>query len=242
MHFLLRSLLIIALVPFTLTAAIETWTSLDGKKMEAEFLGLKGDYVAFKTPAGDRMLYPYAKLTKADRARVDAFLLETPAAPPNDENLSDTTKIASALSGKLVSMQGASFAPVSSEQLSATKVYAVYFSAIWCPPCRGFTPELVKGYSEIKSVHPEFELIFVSSDEDEKSMKRYMTEYGMPWTALRYGLTKRGHIFSAYKATGIPNLVFIDGDGKVLSKSYDDEGNYLGPRKVLKDIRRHFNM
>ena len=32
--------------------------------------------------------------------------------------------------------------------LSGKSAVAIYFSAHWCPPCRGFTPELAKMYSE----------------------------------------------------------------------------------------------
>jgi nucleoredoxin len=30
-------------------------------------------------------------------------------------------------------------------------VVGLYFSAHWCPPCRGFTPNLVAKYNELKA-------------------------------------------------------------------------------------------
>ena len=30
------------------------------------------------------------------------------------------------------------------------KVIGIYFSAHWCPPCRGFTPKLVEWYGKVK--------------------------------------------------------------------------------------------
>ena len=61
---------------------------------------------------------------------------------------------------------------------------AIYFSAHWCGPCRGFTPLLSKVYSEVKAAGKAFEIVFVSADRDEKSMASYFAE--MPWLALQW--------------------------------------------------------
>ena len=34
-------------------------------------------------------------------------------------------------------------------ELAGTKVVGLYFSAHWCPPCRGFTPKLAEAYKAI---------------------------------------------------------------------------------------------
>ena len=48
------------------------------------------------------------------------------------------------------------------------KVVGIYFSAHWCPPCRGFTPELAKTYQLLtETQQTNFEIVFVSSDGDE---------------------------------------------------------------------------
>jgi nucleoredoxin len=39
------------------------------------------------------------------------------------------------------------------------KHLALYFSAHWCPPCKGFTPKLDETYKAIKAARDEFELI-----------------------------------------------------------------------------------
>ena len=52
----------------------------------------------------------------------------------------------------------------------APKYTALYFSAHWCPPCRMFTPKLVEWYNNFKPKHPDFELVFVSSDRDQAAM------------------------------------------------------------------------
>ena len=47
------------------------------------------------------------------------------------------------------------------------KVVGIYFSAHWCPPCRGFTPVLKDVYNELKDQKKNFEVVFVSSDRDQ---------------------------------------------------------------------------
>jgi nucleoredoxin len=218
-------------------AELATWKNIDGASMEAEFLGRKGDYVTFRKADGAKYLYPYAKLSAADQARVDALL-----APPADTpDPAAPGKLVAALSGRLVHVKGSSLARSPDERLQGVRYLAVYYSAHWCPPCRAFTPDLVAAYRSLKAEHPEFELVFVSSDRNEKEMRGYMTEYDMPWLAVAFdrvdstrALARPGH------ENGIPNLVFLDADGKELSTSFSPGGDYLGPHKVLADIRKHF--
>ena len=46
------------------------------------------------------------------------------------------------------------------------KQIGLYFSAHWCPPCRGFTPKLVEWYNTNKAER-NLEIIFVSLDRDK---------------------------------------------------------------------------
>ncbi len=65
-------------------------------------------------------------------------------------------------------------------------VIGIYFSAHWCPPCRGFTPKLAKFYEDFKKTSngDKFEVIFASSDSDQAAFDEYYGE--MPWLALPY--------------------------------------------------------
>ena len=51
------------------------------------------------------------------------------------------------------------------------QVIAVYFSAHWCPPCRGFTPMLKEFWDDNKN--KGLVIIFVSSDRSEDDMLSY---------------------------------------------------------------------
>lgn len=61
-------------------------------------------------------------------------------------------------------------------------IVGLYFSAHWCPPCRGFTPKLVDFYNKFQNRN--LEIVFVSSDKDEEQFTEYFQE--MPWCALPF--------------------------------------------------------
>jgi hypothetical protein len=58
---------------------------------------------------------------------------------------------------------------------------------------------------------------------------------GMTWPAVRFDDIDRVKA-NQYCGEGIPDLVLVDADGKVLSDSFDGS-NYLGPQKVIDDIK-----
>lgn len=65
-------------------------------------------------------------------------------------------------------------------------VVGLYFSAHWCPPCRAFTPKLADWYKKLteRAIGDKFQIVFLSSDRDDKSYKEYFAE--MPWHAVPY--------------------------------------------------------
>jgi len=96
------------------------------------------------------------------------------------------------------------------------KVFGLYFSAHWCPPCRGFTPKLAEWYKKDLQAK-DFEVVFVSSDRDEASFKDYFAE--QPWLALDFDDRKRKEQLSnLFGVQGIPSFVVIDKDGSVITK------------------------
>ncbi|MHC4872956.1 MAG: thioredoxin-like domain-containing protein [Planctomycetota bacterium] len=116
------------------------------------------------------------------------------------------------------------------------KYVAYYFSAHWCPPCRAFTPKLAAFYSKYKKGN-NFEVVFVSSDKNEKSMYKYMKEAKMPWPAIKFNMVGKLGIRKQYAGNGIPCLVLVDNKGKVVSDSFVN-GNYVGPYKVMADLEK----
>ncbi len=113
------------------------------------------------------------------------------------------------------------------------KYTALYFSAHWCPPCRMFTPKLVKWYNDFKAKHPDFELVFVSSDRDQAAMEDYIKDDKMPWPAVKFDQAQ-SETFQKFGASGIPYLVLIDNEGKALTAQPDNE--WEAPQGVLAKI------
>lgn len=93
----------------------------------------------------------------------------------------------------------------------AKKPVLIYFSAHWCPPCRGFTPDLVKFYDKLEAKYPEgVAIVFVSSDKDEASFADYFGSMGKTWFALPFaerGLKEK--LSKAFDVGGIPTLVLL---------------------------------
>jgi nucleoredoxin len=139
-----------------------------------------------------------------------------------------------ALKQKLVIMKDQEVAAHEIEK--EPKYYVFYFSAHWCPPCRAFTPSLVEFYNEHPGKGKEFEIIFVSDDKDARAMVTYMKEMEMPWPAVGYAMGPRLWDVRKYRGRGIPCLVVVDHQGKVLSDSYRN-GQYVGPGVVLQELQ-----
>jgi len=214
----------------------EAYTShLKAKGLEVVFVSSDRDEAAFKEYAGEQpwLSLPYAArdlkaalskkykvsgipslvildpegntITKEGRGCItsDPEGKEFPWTPPSLEELLDQSFVAG--DGSEVKWADLKGKPV-----------GLYFSAHWCPPCRGFTPKLIDTYKKVKEAGKEFEVIFVSSDRDEGAFKEYFGE--MPWLALPY--SERGvkeKLSSHFGIEGIPSFVMIGEDGKVIS-------------------------
>jgi nucleoredoxin len=106
------------------------------------------------------------------------------------------------------------------------KYIGLYFSAHWCPPCRGFTPKLAEFYKD--GLKDKMEIVFLSSDRDENAFKEYFGE--MPWLALPYEKRKEKELLSdTFGVQGIPSFVVLSPDGAVLTT--DGRSKVMGDPK-----------
>jgi nucleoredoxin len=188
-------------------------------------------------------------LVPADRTDLHARVQAPPpegapapvaAAPPPPAPAAGATRRVPAmmqrmLGDKLVRLDGGRLRPMDPAAVADVRVFALYYSASWCGPCRQFTPQLVRAYRGLKEKHPHFEVVFISADRSAGDMRDYMKEDGMGFPAVDFD--KRDNKLMSFSGPGIPCLVLVDQNGKVLSDSYDGD-NYRGPSAVLEDARR----
>jgi nucleoredoxin len=121
--------------------------------------------------------------------------------------------LAELLGSKLLSGSGE---VVTTDALAGKPAVALYFSAHWCPPCRGFTPQLAQWYTQSLKAKG-LEVVFASSDRDEASFKEFFKE--MPWLAIPFEDRGRKEALSKrFKVGGIPTIIILDADGKVITK------------------------
>lgn len=100
----------------------------------------------------------------------------------------------------------------------AGKTLGIYFSAHWCPPCRGFTPVLRDFYSELKARDPNFEIVFVSQDHGQQEMTDYFRNDHGCYLALPYEKRNEASSLSAlFGVQGIPTFAVLGPDGQLLN-------------------------
>ena len=159
------------------------------------------------------------------------------APPPNPTPVASA--IAPLVKGELVTSRNGLLHPYLDAEFEKKKLIALYFSAHWCAPCRTFTPNLVAFYNKNAPAHPEFEVLFISTDKSAPAMGVYMRDQQMPWPALNFDKVAGNEALRKYAGPGIPCLVVVDDTGKVIFDTYAGQ-NYRGPDAVLSDLDQLF--
>ena len=114
------------------------------------------------------------------------------------------------------------------------KVVLIDFWATWCGPCVGEIPNMMKMYEKYNAAG--FEILGYSLDQDLDALHKFEEERKLPWKtasqklSLEYKTKKFVDLSQYYGVTGIPTMILVGKDGKVLST------NARGPEleKLLK--------
>ena len=94
------------------------------------------------------------------------------------------------------------------------------FWASWCGPCIGSFPFM----KELHATYKDRGLVFlgVSCDKDRNAWLKALEKHQLPWTAL-LSPARKGDACELYGITGIPAVILIAPDGKVVSTDLEGE-------------------
>jgi thiol-disulfide isomerase/thioredoxin len=112
-------------------------------------------------------------------------------------------------------IRGGDRAKVSTDSLSG-KVVGIYFSGLFCPPCRQQTQMMIPFYQQnILGKNVSFEVVFVSADRTQSDYDQYLKE--MPWLALDYNDPRRNTIMNMYQVSGVPRLMIFSPSARLIT-------------------------
>lgn len=220
-----RHLLCLLFVATLATASARTWTNQNGNTIEADFVALNGETLVLKGKGGKNQEIPLASLTD-----VDQNFAKERAAASNSTSTDPPSVFKGVIEGKLVAVDGKRVSKF--EMAAEPQYYAFYFSAGWCAPCKAFTPQLISFYNGNPGAKKTFEVIFLSRDKSGGEMEEYMKVGKMPWPAVRFRDARRIDEITKYEGNGIPCLVLVDRQGKVIADG-SVNGEYIGPASTL---------
>ncbi|MGZ3647936.1 MAG: TlpA family protein disulfide reductase [Syntrophales bacterium] len=102
-------------------------------------------------------------------------------------------------------------------RLSASrgKPVLLIFLTTWCPTCRSEIPH----YKEIYGTFGRrgLEVVAVDIEEPKNKVSQFAAKNQIPYRTL---LDEEGRVSGAYDITGVPSMVLINKDGKVLTRKY----------------------
>ncbi len=198
---------------------MRTWTSKKGDALTAAYEKTLHNTVYLKKESGETIKIKKSALSAADQTIVgglsESAITKTLLAKKTESLPKAPPELYEMFGDRL---RTANNKPVSVDTL-ADKVIGVYFSAHWCPPCRAFTPELVKFYDKLNQDGKPFEIVFVSSDRSKDAMYAYMKEMKMKWLALPYGDARKALLSAKFGVSGIPMFVVLNSKGEVITKN-----------------------
>jgi len=104
--------------------------------------------------------------------------------------------------------------------------FGLYFSAEWCNPCKEFTA-LLRKFHKItqyrRNPREKMHIIFVSLDNDAKSMLRYYKNEHGQWYATPFGHSINKFLSDKYNVKTIPSLIILNKDWKLITSNGCDE-------------------
>ncbi|KDP26595.1 hypothetical protein JCGZ_17753 [Jatropha curcas] len=94
------------------------------------------------------------------------------------------------------------------------KTVGLFFSLASYKSCVDFTQKLVEVYGKLKEKGENFEVVFISLDDDEETFQQSLG--GMPWLSLPFKDKCCEKLVRYFELSTVPTLVVIGPDGKTL--------------------------
>ncbi len=124
---------------------------------------------------------------------------------------------------------------IEKEKVFKAPLIGLYFSALWCPPCVGFSPLMLDFYKKANNDKLNIEIIFCSLDEDGDDFKEYLKK--MPFPAIDYTDPKLEDISTAFEIETIPVLIIFDKFGNLIDvngRAAIQGKNKVSPQETIK--------
>jgi thiol-disulfide isomerase/thioredoxin len=123
--------------------------------------------------------------------------------------------------------------PIKTSSLKG-KIIGLFFAEASNPSCKDFIPKLVAARDENRA---SFEVVYISSDENEESQLCFMKTSRMKWPATPFDPDKAKTLAKYFGVDRIPTLVILDGKGNHLT-NLGRTAIANDPRKAIQEWRK----
>lgn len=193
------------------SAEFRRWTRNDGKTAELELLSVtetSGEKSGeFRMRSGQKVVLKSTSLGEADSKALAEWKPKAAAAASVFDEILD---------GNLVKLSGKSLVAFE-DMKKPSKYYVFYYTASWCGPCQNYTPSLVEFYE--KNKNDNFEIVLITSDEDQGDMQQYAVTKKMAWPLLKLNKADDFKKKFNHGVSGIPSVITCSLDGKIVSRT-----------------------
>ena len=98
------------------------------------------------------------------------------------------------------------------------KPVLLFFGTTWCPSCRQQLPLYKKIYSNYTS--RGLEVIYINIMEPQGKVARFVRANALPFRIL---LDESGEVANNYEVIGVPTIIMIDREGKIIKASHSTD-------------------